>query len=101
MIIDKEKLRPAATRVDAELVDADTQVMVLVEWGTVRHAEMFRLQGFDPGEARHRFQVWADRHAAEIAAALALREQRRAEAEAERLDERLDPALQREANSGH
>jgi hypothetical protein len=128
MIIHKALLKPAATDVSAELMDADTQVGIVVSWAGCRAAQMFPLEGFSKNRALVWFQAWADEHADVIAHALEVREKRRAAAEAggvtgkypeplepasqpdaalaaqreaERLDERLDPALQREANSGH
>lgn len=101
MIIHKALLNPAATDVSAELVDADTQVGIIVSWAGCRAAHMFALEGFSTNRALAWFQQWADAHAEVIAHALAKQAREREEREAERLDERLDPALQREANSGH
>lgn len=101
MIFHKSLLKPAATDVSAELVDADNQVGVVVAWGSCRAAQMFRLDGFSADAARAWFLQWADDHADVVDHALGKLQREREEREAERLDERLDPALQREANLGH
>lgn len=101
MIFHKTLLKPAATDVSAELVDADTQVGIVVSWAGCRAAQMFRLDGFSADAARAWFQQWADEHSDVVAHALGKQRRDLEQREAERLDERLDPALQREGNLEH
>lgn len=101
MIFHKSLLKPAATDVSVELVDADNQVGIIVSWAGCRAAQMFPIEGFSRDAARAWFQRWADDNAEVVAHALGKQRRELEEREAERLDERLDPALQREGNLDH